>query len=68
MDNSLIQVNRRLLLISLIVAGVFLAIPIAAMLKILCDHIEPLKPIGFLPGEKVKTLRSRSQSVSDTTL
>ncbi|MBX2906390.1 MAG: AI-2E family transporter [Taibaiella sp.] len=49
-------------------AGVFLAIPIAAMLKILCDHIEPLKPIGFLLGNKVKALRSRPQPVIKTSV
>ena len=31
--------------------GVFLAIPLIAMIKIICDHIEPLKPYGFLIGE-----------------
>jgi len=33
------------------VAGIFLAIPLIAMFKIVCDHIEPLKPYGFLIGE-----------------
>jgi predicted PurR-regulated permease PerM len=36
------------------VAGIFLAIPILAMLKIICDHFEPLKPYGFLIGETEK--------------
>lgn len=31
--------------------GIFIAIPIIAMLKIVCDHIESLKPYGFLIGE-----------------
>lgn len=31
--------------------GIILAIPIIAMLKIVCDYIEPLKPFGFLIGE-----------------
>jgi predicted PurR-regulated permease PerM len=31
--------------------GVFLAIPLMAMFKIVCDHIEPLKSYGFLIGE-----------------
>lgn len=33
------------------IPGVILAIPLTAMLKIICDHIEPLKPYGFLIGE-----------------
>lgn len=33
------------------IPGVILAIPITAMFKIICDHIEPLKPYGFLIGE-----------------
>jgi len=34
--------------------GIFLAIPLMAMFKIVCDHVEPLKPYGFLIGETVK--------------
>jgi len=33
------------------IAGIFLAIPLMAMFKIVCDHIETLKPFGFLIGE-----------------
>ncbi|MBC7384120.1 MAG: AI-2E family transporter [Bacteroidia bacterium] len=33
------------------IPGIFLAIPITAMIKIICDHIETLKPYGFLIGE-----------------
>ncbi len=33
------------------IPGIFLAIPITAMFKIVCDHIESLKPYGFLIGE-----------------
>jgi predicted PurR-regulated permease PerM len=33
------------------IPGIFLAIPITAMFKIVCDHIESLKPLGFLIGE-----------------
>ena len=32
------------------IPGIFLAIPIIAMIKIVCDHFEPLKPYGFLIG------------------
>jgi predicted PurR-regulated permease PerM len=33
------------------VSGIVLAIPLTAILKIIFDHIEPLKPYGFLVGE-----------------
>lgn len=33
------------------IPGIFLAIPLIAMLKIVCDNIETLKPYGFLIGE-----------------
>jgi len=33
------------------IPGVFLAIPVIAMFKIVCDHVETLKPVGFLIGE-----------------
>jgi predicted PurR-regulated permease PerM len=33
------------------IPGVILAIPITAMLKIVCDHVDALKPYGFLIGE-----------------
>lgn len=33
------------------VAGMILALPLLGMLKIVCDHIPPLKPFGFLIGE-----------------
>lgn len=33
------------------IPGIILAIPLTAILKIIFDHIEPLKPYGFLIGE-----------------
>jgi predicted PurR-regulated permease PerM len=33
------------------ISGIILAIPLTAILKIIFDHIEPLKPYGFLIGE-----------------
>jgi len=38
------------------IPGIILAIPLAAIFKIICDHITPLKPFGFLIGE-IKTNR-----------
>lgn len=35
------------------IPGIFLAIPLIAMIKIICDHIDYLKPYGFLIGEIV---------------
>jgi len=42
------------------IPGIFLAIPLMAIFKIICDHIEPLKPLGFLIGE-VKSQKSTRQ-------
>lgn len=33
------------------IPGIILAIPLTAIFKIICDHIESLKPYGFLIGE-----------------
>jgi AI-2 transport protein TqsA len=35
--------------------GLFLAVPITAAIKVICDHIEPLKPIGILLGTERNT-------------
>ncbi len=35
------------------IPGMFLAIPLTAILKVIFDHIEPLKPWGFLLGNTV---------------
>lgn len=39
------------------VAGMFLSIPLTAILKVVFDHIEPMKPWGFLLGNMVPTTR-----------
>ena len=38
------------------VAGMFLAIPITALVKVIFDHIDPLKPWGFLLGDNIPQL------------
>jgi predicted PurR-regulated permease PerM len=44
------------------IPGMFLSIPLLAIVKLICDHIEPLKPWGFLLGDtmppilKIKTI------------
>lgn len=42
------------------IPGIILAIPITGIIKIVCDHIEPLKPYGFLIGE-VETAKSEQR-------
>lgn len=37
------------------IPGMFLSIPLTAILKVIFDHIEPLKPWGFLIGNIVPT-------------
>ncbi|OFY84195.1 MAG: hypothetical protein A3F72_14295 [Bacteroidetes bacterium RIFCSPLOWO2_12_FULL_35_15] len=58
---SQVKINPLFTIIALVVGelvwgipGIFLAIPLIAMLKIVCDHIESLKPYGFLIGEVVR--------------
>jgi predicted PurR-regulated permease PerM len=53
-----VKINPFAIILSLVVGemvwgipGIFLSIPLLAMFKIVCDHIEPLKPYGFLLGE-----------------
>lgn len=57
---SQVKINPLFTIIALVVGelvwglpGIFLAIPLIAMFKIVCDHIESLKPYGFLIGETV---------------
>ncbi|MBS4035522.1 MAG: AI-2E family transporter [Ignavibacterium sp.] len=39
------------------IVGMFLAVPIAAVIKIFCSNIEPLKPIAVLIGTKKKIVK-----------
>ena len=36
------------------IAGMFLSIPLVALFKVLCDHIESLKPWGYLLGDEMR--------------
>ncbi len=38
------------------ISGMFLSIPLLAIIKLICDHIEPLKPWGFLLGDSMPNL------------
>jgi predicted PurR-regulated permease PerM len=57
---SQVKINALSTIIALVIGelvwgipGIFLAIPLIAMFKIICDHIQSLKPYGFLIGETV---------------
>lgn len=57
-----VKINPLFTIIALVIGeliwgipGIFLAIPLTAMLKIVFDHIDPLKPYGFLIGETENT-------------
>lgn len=38
------------------ISGMFLSIPLLAIVKLICDHIESLKPWGFLLGDTMPSL------------
>jgi predicted PurR-regulated permease PerM len=38
------------------IPGMFISIPVLAIVKLICDHIESLKPIGFLLGDTMPPL------------
>lgn len=41
------------------ISGMFLAIPLTAILKVIFDHTDGLKPWGYLLGNTVKTIRKQ---------
>jgi Predicted permease len=50
------------------IPGMFLSMPLLAIIKLICDHIEPLKPWGFLLGDtmppllKIKTIFKKNKT------
>ena len=38
------------------IPGMFLAIPMTAILKVICDHVDSLKPLGFVLGDTSSSL------------
>jgi predicted PurR-regulated permease PerM len=38
------------------IPGMFLSMPLLAIIKLICDHIEPLKPWGFLLGDSMPSI------------
>ena len=66
-----VKINALFTIIALIIGeliwgipGIILAIPLTAIFKIMCDHIELLKPYGFLIGE-VETSKTNKPILSD---
>lgn len=62
-----VKINPLFTIVALVVGemiwgipGIILAIPLVAMLKIIFDHVESLKPYGFLLGEKDTTKKKNS--------
>lgn len=53
------------------IPGMFLSIPMLAILKLVCDYIEPFKPLGFLLGDtmphvlEIKKLFKKSKPKSE---
>ena len=59
---SRVQINALIAVIVVLIGGavwgipgMFLSIPLTAILKVIFDHIEPLKPWGFLLGNIIPT-------------
>ena len=59
---SRVQINALISIIVVLIGGamwgipgMFISIPLTAIIKVIFDHIEPLKPFGFLLGNIVPT-------------
>ncbi|MDQ3190882.1 MAG: AI-2E family transporter [Bacteroidota bacterium] len=71
-----IRINALASMVSIIIggaiagiAGMFLAIPLIAILKVIFDHVEPLKPWGLLIGDEMpKTYQWRNIILPDFNL
>ena len=46
------------------ISGMFLSIPLLAIIKLIADHIEPLKPFGFLLGVPIVAAKTESSEKS----
>jgi predicted PurR-regulated permease PerM len=40
------------------IPGMFLSLPLTAIIKVILDHIAPLKPWGFLIGDTMPSIHS----------
>jgi predicted PurR-regulated permease PerM len=45
------------------IPGMFLSMPLLAIVKLVCDHIEPLKPWGFLLGDTMPPILKITQII-----
>jgi predicted PurR-regulated permease PerM len=77
---SKVKINEFIAVVAVIVGGafwgipgMFLSLPIVAILKVVFDHVEPLKPLGYLfgkndstNGKKVTKLNKRKVKSSST--
>jgi len=48
------------------ISGMFLALPLTAIFKVICDHIESLKPYGLLLGDVMPTNSSSKRTSTKT--
>jgi predicted PurR-regulated permease PerM len=72
--NTKVQINALVSIVGIIIggqiggiAGMFLAIPIMAILKIVFDRIESAEPWGYLMGDNMpKTFKWKSKKSSST--
>ncbi|MFT3910556.1 MAG: AI-2E family transporter [Ferruginibacter sp.] len=62
---SKVQINALVSIVVVLVGGaiwgipgMFLSIPLTAIVKVMCDRIEPLKPWGFLLGDTIPSIVS----------
>jgi predicted PurR-regulated permease PerM len=65
---SKVKINALFSIIAILVGnaiwgipGMFLSIPLLAIVKLICDHIEPLKPWGLLLGDTMPALLKMKQ-------
>ena len=49
-------------------SGMFISIPLTAVIKVICDHIDKLKPLGYLLGDTVPTSQKISLVKQKSTL
>jgi predicted PurR-regulated permease PerM len=45
------------------IPGMFISIPVTAIIKLISDHIEPLKPFGFLLGDSMPEVNPVARAV-----
>jgi predicted PurR-regulated permease PerM len=63
---SKVKINALMAIIALLaggalwgIPGMFMSLPLTAIVKIICDHVEQLRPIGLLLGEEIPGKRRR---------